>query len=240
MQQQGQMRTYVPPARQKIIPNIRAVKNDTRNEDEAEPAGEAMQPSSGKTRVAMPAVSLVPKKLAAKPAPKEAPDLQIGDEAEDESAPKPSAMAKPAQREGEDNDAGRKMAQSKGRDLSSEAVLPPEEEDIEVPRPDSAEEGAPQPDQYEQAKEDFRRKIEDGEVKQNAKAEAEELLEQYARENLVWLYEIYKMGGISREDFLQKVREKTSESGAPAGQLEAPANPALAAIGKEIEKKNKK
>jgi len=99
----------------------------------------------------------------------------------------------------------------------------------------------PPPQDYQAAKEEFRKKVrlEDEAAAAHQRSEGE--LEQYAKENMVWLYEIYKMGGISREDFLQKVKSKLEE-GAQAQPIseEAPPNPALANINKEIEKRYKK
>ncbi len=76
-------------------------------------------------------------------------------------------------------------------------------------------------------------------IKESAKAESEDATEQYAKENMTWLYEIYKMGGMSREDFLQKVRDKIAESkgSSPQGGQAEASNPAFASIGKEIVEK---
>ncbi len=141
----------------------------------------------------------------------------------------------------------------KTRDIAGEAKMPDEsEEDIDerdIPKP-PAEPGEkiPAHADYEMAKEEFKRKMEEEGLKEqaakNSVAISEETLEQYAKDNLVWLYEIYKMGGMTRVDFMQKSREKFDEAKQEGQQQpqqsEPPENPALAALGREIGKKPKK
>ena len=45
---------------------------------------------------------------------------------------------------------------------------------------------------------------------------ADELLMAYAKENHKWLYEIYRMGGLSNADFNAKVRERMGTAAKPA------------------------
>ena len=103
----------------------------------------------------------------------------------------------------------------KSHDIAGEAVLPPEEGEAiaedEIPKPPSqADSAAPKSVDYEKAKEGFKLKIQEEEEEKSAPRPDDEL-EQYAKENIVWLYEIYKMGGMAREDFISKVREKMGE-----------------------------
>jgi len=142
----------------------------------------------------------------------------------------------------------------KTHDIAGEAKLPEEEEDemlVAPPPPEVqvVEEESiptPQPEQYEAAKEEFKGKMaieeKKEEIKEYAKAETDEMLEAYAKENMTWLYEIYKMGGMSREDFLQKVRDKLAEekgSSKPADSSASAANPAFGSVNKELEKRSK-
>ena len=98
----------------------------------------------------------------------------------------------------------------KTREISGEAALPENEsepiEDSEIPKPPQVEEV--EKGEYEEAKGEFKRKLAGEEIQQKAQEQSDDMLEQYAKENVVWLYEIYKMGGVSREEFLQKMREK--------------------------------
>jgi hypothetical protein len=139
---------------------------------------------------------------------------------------------------------------SKTRDIAGEASLPEEEEEplLAPPPPSEQEEDipTPQPEQYEAAKEEFKGKMalegKKEEIREYAKAETDEMVEAYAKENLTWLYEIYKMGGMSREDFLQKVRDKIAEDrggSKPADQPPAASNPAFGSVNKELEKRSK-
>ena len=127
------------------------------------------------------------------------------------------------------------------KEVAGTAAIPQEEEDVPLPEDD-----VPKPEDYSQAKEMLRRNLEHDEIARKVRQEEEAEVEQFAKEHMVWLYEIYKMGGMSREDFIQKAAAKYSESksdsppGAAASGAELPPNPALANLGKEIEKKEKK
>lgn len=128
------------------------------------------------------------------------------------------------------------------RDIAGQAELPLEkEDDVDIPMP-PPEDAETAPADYEDAKDDFKRKMQQEDIRAKTKDGADVLLEAYAKENLVWLYEIYTMGGMPREDFIAKVKEKMAESGmiGPQAGPEAPNNPALAALGKEIDKRYKK
>jgi hypothetical protein len=127
------------------------------------------------------------------------------------------------------------------KEISGEAQLSQEEDDdIEAPRPPSQADSIPAAEQYGEAKEGFKRKLEQMELKEKAKGSSDEMIEEYAKENITWLYEIYKMGGMEREDFLAEARENMAPSGPKREQEgEPPPNPALEALSKEIEKKKK-
>ena len=139
---------------------------------------------------------------------------------------------------------GEKFVRMTSHDIAGEAKLPSEKEgsDLEVPQPPS-DEAPPKPADYAQAKDNLRRKAEQENIAENAKKESEEMLENYAKDNLTWLYEIYKMGGIAREAFLQKVQEKIDEEKG-AGEIEkmetGPDNPALVSLDKQLGEKKKK
>lgn len=122
----------------------------------------------------------------------------------------------------------------KPKEIAGKATLPSER--LEIPSPPKPSGAAPV--DYGAAKESLKVRLEKEEIAGITRQKDEESLEQYAKENIVWLYEIYKMGGITREDFLSKVREKLSEG--DGGGKPPPENPALAALGKEIERKSKK
>jgi hypothetical protein len=127
------------------------------------------------------------------------------------------------------------------REVSSEAKLPEKEEEDALPLPTEEEKEdipVPTPDDYLDAKQQLRHKLEQEEIKQELKEESEEMLEQYAKENIVWLYEIYKIGALSREDFLERVREEMH--GKKEEEIEPPSNPALESLNRELEKKEKK
>jgi len=136
-----------------------------------------------------------------------------------------------------------RLEAGKVKEVAGTAALPSEEEDIPLPGDD---EEVPKPNDYEQAKESLRKTLEREETVRKVKQEDEATVEQYAKDHLVWLYEIYKMGGMDRVDFLQKASEKYSEAQNATSAPEAGAekdtsqNPALAALSKEIEKKDKK
>ena len=191
----------------------------------------------------------VRKKLAAEGqgAPSDSGQEQ-SDSGQDDGIPSPEGEEGKAPREGEKQKSAlpaRPFEQS-SREISGEAALPENNEDdsLSVPAPPPDEKPPePAPGDYSDAKEQLRRKIAEEGLKRGITAESEEMLEQYAKENLIWLYEIYKMGGMSREDFLDKVREQ-SHNGQPGGadgnQQEQPANPALENLNRELEKKMKK
>ncbi len=67
----------------------------------------------------------------------------------------------------------------------------------------------------------------------------------YARERVKWLYEIYRIGGMTLDEFRSRVQEKMNEdAGRPpssaAKASTASDNPALANLNKELSKKFKK
>ena len=127
----------------------------------------------------------------------------------------------------------------KPKEVAGKAQMPEEKEEIPTP-PVAAKPPEARPEDYGKAKENFKLKMEEDEISQLSKQREEESLEQYAKENVVWLYEIYKMGGVSREEFLQKMREKLAAEKSGADGKPAPPNPAFANLGKAMEKKYKK
>ncbi len=231
----GAPRTYVPPAR-KAVPapeeeepeeQVPRKKMPVREDQEPEPDEE---PAPEEEKVSPSIAPLKPRKL-------------VSDEAPEEHEKTPEQIAQ--------DEKMRKMAQQLARleagrikEISGTASLP--EEDEGIPLPDDSDD-VPKPEKYGQAKEMLRRNLEHDEVARKVRQEEEVTVEQFAKANMVWLYEIYKMGGMSREDFLQKASAKYSESksGAPPSPLgdggqEPPPNPALANLSKEIGKKDKK
>ena len=109
---------------------------------------------------------------------------------------------------------GKPASQAGGRtkEISDEAQLPEEgEEEIDVPRPPLPEDEEPKPGDYGSAKVAFKRKMELENLKGAAKERSEEMLEDYAKQNMAWLYDLYKMGALSKDEFLAKVREKISQ-----------------------------
>ncbi|MCX8196772.1 MAG: hypothetical protein N3G80_00425 [Candidatus Micrarchaeota archaeon] len=153
---------------------------------------------------------------------------------------RPAAPA--SQKQEEESETKQPAQQTKyPREISAEAQLPAEEDDLEIPRP-PPEDQEPSAESYQAAKEDFRQRMESQAIKEKTKEEYEAMLESYAKENMIWLYEIYKMGGIPREDFLQKVKEKLEQEKATQSQAESasPFNPAFANLNKEIDKRYKK
>ena len=133
------------------------------------------------------------------------------------------------------------------REISGEAALPDKNKDdeLDVPAPDADDKPPePAPGDYADAKEQLKRKIANEGLKEDIRAESEETLEQYAKENMIWLYEIYKMGGLTREDFIEKVKEQAHGAGQQAdpkaGGEEHPPNPALESLNRELDKKAKK
>jgi hypothetical protein len=194
---------------------------------EAEPQPEPLRVSSAKARLASsPAVSGARPQKAALNAPA---GRKTQEEIEEEKriASKAALLSQMA----------------KGKEIAGEAELPAEEEtdELEVPKP-PPEDAEPAPQKYEEAKEGFRAKMQQEGIREKTRQDADAMLEAYAKENLVWLYEIYSMGGMPREDFLQRVKEKMAEAGVaqPQQAPEAPANPALANLGREIDKRYKK
>ena len=213
-----QPKTYVPPLRQKPVPEQEPVSQQ--EQIEKEPQEEEEQPV---------AVSSARAKLKAGQQAIHAPVKQAAKE-------EPQAQSQSVEKA-----AGIQAPPSAKKEISGEAELPSEQDELEVPKPPAEEAEPVPPQEYEQAKEGLKRKIQQEEIKEKTKEETEGLLEAYAKENLVWLHEIYSMGGIPKEDFLQQVREKMAEAGKQSGPApEAPSNPALANLGKEIDKKYKK
>ena len=128
----------------------------------------------------------------------------------------------------------------KPKEIAGNAEMPSEKEETEEPQTNEGQqETAIKPEEYEKAKENFKHKIEEEEEDKIMKQKAEDMLEQYAKENVVWLYEIYKMGGIARDDFLQKVREKVMEEPGENKTDQETSNPAFANLDKVIDKKKK-
>ncbi|MEM4348037.1 MAG: hypothetical protein QXN37_00505 [Candidatus Anstonellaceae archaeon] len=166
-------------------------------------------------------------------------------------APKKRAVSTPTevmpkeQQPAEDTSKLQKVAPSQTIQQQSKEIPPadlPPDDDLEIPKP-PPEETELQPSSYQEAKEEFRHKIEAESIKEKTKEEYEAMLEQYAKENMIWLYEIYSMGGIPKEDFLQKVKEKLEQDQARSSQQqpqEAPSNPAFANLNREIDKRYKK
>jgi len=240
--------TYVPPARQKLIPKMR------QEETEEEPVSEEEQPPAPKPiSRPSPYQKFIPKKAADDSLPEKAFSEQIAEErrrqqnaealaaklrmAQPQQA-KPPAVPQPPIA------SGTPLSAKRTHDIAGEASLPEEEEEkideTEVPKPPQEGQGAA-PVDYSMAKGEFKRKLEEVEVKEKAKEQTDEFVEQYAKENLVWLYEIYKMGGMTRDDFMQKAREKLQEpsQGASPGNEPEAENPALSNLERELEKKKK-
>ncbi|MCX6769269.1 MAG: hypothetical protein NT051_01165, partial [Candidatus Micrarchaeota archaeon] len=176
------------------------------------------------------------KKQPASP-PQEASAINAPAQASEKSMPAPPPIPKPPVFSQQLSSGNRPTVTPK--EVSGTANLP-QEDDLEIPKP-PAEIVQPSPSQgeYEMAKGDLRVKLSQEDKEEAARQEAESMLEQYARQNIVWLYEIYKMGGLSREEFLQKVKEKMAD-----GKKEAPEpaaqNNALSNLGREIDKKYNK
>ena len=232
-------RTYVPPARGRKLPapaqpaeeheleetqGEPAAESNEAQDDSSEEKGEG-QGQEASSRMAY----LKPRKLVSdEPSGQEG--KTPGQAAQDEKMAKMAAQLA-------------RLEAGRVKEVAGTAQVPQEEEDIPLP---PQEEAAPAPQDYEQAKENLRKSLEHEETARRVAHEDEAIVEQYAKDHLVWLYEIYKMGGMGRADFISKASEKYSEaqgaakpSGeAPAG--DAPANPALANLSKEIEKKDKK
>lgn len=221
--------TYVPPARErKQIALPRAGQGE--KEMQEEPAAEQIEPAAEQAGISPRIAPLKPRKLVSD-------EALLASEKTPEQLLQDQKMAKMAEQLA-------RLEAGKVKEVAGTAALPAEEED--VPLPDESEDEVPKPGEYEQAKESLRKTLEHEETARKVKQEDEALVEQYAKDHLVWLYEIYKMGGMGREDFMQKASEKYSEAQnadpAPAAGAgnDAPPNPALAALSKEIEKKDKK
>jgi hypothetical protein len=228
--------TYVPPARERKQFPIPQQQGEPEEERQGEPVGEGAQggeeaaPAEEGAEVSPRIAALRPRKLVSDEAPEAAGKTpeQLAQER------KMAEMAKQLAR----LEAGRE------KEVAGTAEMPAEEEDMPPP---PEPEAAPKPEEYEQAKESLRKTLEHDETARKVKQEDEALVEQYAKDHLVWLYEIYKMGGMGRADFLQKASEKYSEAqsggskpAAAEGASDAPPNPALANLSKVIEKKDKK
>ena len=210
--------TYVPPARER-----RQIAPPAGEPEERET--QAAEPEANPVRIA----PLKPRKLVSDEsvvAADKTPEQLLQDQ-------KMARMAEQLAR----------LEAGKVKEVAGTAVLPADEEDIPLP---GIDDGVPKPAEYGQAKENLRKALEHEETVRKVKQEDEVIVEQYAKDHLVWLYEIYKMGGMGREDFLQKASEKYSaaqNAGPAAGpgvDAGAPPNPALANLSKEIEKKDKK
>ncbi|MEM2138142.1 MAG: hypothetical protein QW568_03580 [Candidatus Anstonellaceae archaeon] len=266
--------TYVPPARQKLIPKMRhgETEEESMPQEEAEEESLPQKPrmqtreeeSESEGERARAPVQKIPAKLSpdyGRAIPKKAADDSLPEEASPDqiaewrrrqqnaaalaaklssvqSQEKPLAVPSPPPFQ------GTPLSAKKTHDIAGEASLPDEEEEkideTEIPKPPQEGQGAA-PVDYSMAKGEFKRKLEDVEVKEKAKEQTDEFVEQYAKENLVWLYEIYKMGGMTRDDFMQKAREKLQESSQGASQESEPEaeNPALSNLERELEKKKK-
>jgi hypothetical protein len=151
--------------------------------------------------------------------------------------PGPEKQGTPVQTEGPAPAPAQTRAEAlKTKEVAGTAKMPEKEEEFPLPPPPPPEDDVPKPEDYEEAKEGLKRKMTEEEIAANARKGEDEYLEQYAKQNLVWLYEIYKMGGIAREDFLQKVRERIAEEKGAAKEEPSAQNAALANLGKEIDK----
>ena len=224
LQRTGEPKTYVPPAREKLVPKMQQAE-----EEQGEPPAQPLRSAMKQMNAALATIKSKP------PAPKPQEESEPAEQQEEEvPIPKPEQPA-----EQEEKPAQKPMQYPPSSPASAQEELSP-------PRPQAqtAQQGGTLSQQeYEQAKEDFKRKMEQQGVMEKATEETEQVMEQYAKENMTWLYEIYKMGGLAREDFLERVREKIAEDrgGQPQQpQAEAPGNPALAALSKEIDKRYKK
>ena len=120
------------------------------------------------------------------------------------------------------------------KEISGTASLPAED----IPLPNSADLPPLPPvlssETYAQAKDNLRANLAQGEKTVAVKGQSDNELEEYCKQNITWLYEIYKLGGMSREDFLQKIRDCIQGE---KDEAATPENPALANLGKEIDKK---
>ncbi|MFA6489483.1 MAG: hypothetical protein WCT52_02275, partial [Candidatus Micrarchaeia archaeon] len=277
--------TYVPPARQRVLPTRAqesrptSAPQDEKQEDlplekkpmrvlptkipirkpEPEPEPEEKTPEDfEQEKLRARTAESLRKKLQA-PVPDEGPEEAHEKEAqenEEERVPSPDADDVPLPPKSEDSASEKPKSslpsrpfQQSSREISGEAKLPEKDDDeLSIPSPSQEDEPPePAPNDYADAKQQFKRKIEQAGLKEEIRMESEETLEQYAKENMIWLYEIYKMGGMSREDFIEKVREQSGshgegqQSGGTQGEASAPpANPALESLNRELDKKAKK
>ena len=79
------------------------------------------------------------------------------------------------------------------------------------------------------------------EMVQGATVLTDEIYFAYARERAKWIYDIYKIGGMTLDEFRAKIREKMAEdAGKPKQEPGTASNPALQNLNKELEKKFKK
>lgn len=126
------------------------------------------------------------------------------------------------------------------KEIAGKAALP-EEDDLEIPAPSpDPEPPVPQSGEYDSAKGELRARLAQVDKVEQAKKEADDYLEQYAKTNIIWLYEIYKMGALPREEFLQKVKDNMASEGGAKKEEAAAENPALTNLGKQIDKKYNK
>jgi len=76
---------------------------------------------------------------------------------------------------------------------------------------------------------------------QGAAVLTDEIYFAYARERAKWIYEIYKIGGMTLDEFRSQIREKMAlDAGKGPDNAAAPANPAFQNLNKELDKKFKK
>ncbi|VVB99381.1 Uncharacterised protein [uncultured archaeon] len=285
--QQPTPKTYVPPARQKLLPRIQPEETEEKEEqEEAEEEKPRVPPMLPRLKKKKQEEEEQPEENEQAPTPEEEeiPEEKAEESEEEGQAEKEEASSDEVEVPEEKQPsrskslAGMKMKKQvsderveeektpselaeerriseksrqlqqlslskKQREISGQATLPEqEEEELEAPKPPKDDElDAPKPEDYGEAKEEFRHKMEQEEVKEHARESSDALVEQYAKDNIVWLYEIYKMGGMGREDFLSKARDKMNEEQS-SGKEEAPVpeNPALSALQDELEKKKKK
>jgi len=218
--------TYLPPAREK---KQMAMPSE-------EPGEDAMQVAEQKATQVPDQVEISPRIASLKPKKLVSDEVPLALEKNPEQLLQEQKMAKMAEQLA-------RLEAGKIKEVAGTATLPVEEEDVPLPEEDD---GVPKPEEYGQAKESLRKSLEREEIARKMKQEDEVIVEQYAKDHLVWLYEIYKMGGMCREDFLQKASEKYSEAQNVEATAEtgidkdAPPNPALANLSREIEKKDKK
>ncbi|MEM4634051.1 MAG: hypothetical protein QW275_02760, partial [Candidatus Anstonellaceae archaeon] len=246
-------KTYVPPARDRILPKDSMQKA-------ASPQPKVAEPEPSQVRIAkeIESAAVKIKRLPVEKIAKAIPKKEVLDEPVEkqktfeeieEEKRRADAAAKLAKKLALHKEPSKQIP--KTREIAGQAELPLEEEEdlpkVPLPKEEKEEDiPIPLPEQYEAAKEEFKYKAaleeKKEEISKFAASETEEMLEEYAKENLLWLYEIYKMGGMSREDFLQKVKEKMAEEkGEKIGSSTTPepSNPAFQNISKEIEKKSK-